>query len=193
MKKKNCRMTDLERAQHARAVQFRKMTDAQICEYLDSLLEREREARSAAPAPSKEEIVNEFLDTLSIRTTSGLRVSDATFARFVASRSIAGSSRARRCRMADADREELRRYREEEERGLLLRLPVPLGAAVWRVRENPACHYGVRQAEIFLFGEVVTPRRIVEETPFTLRLLDEWGKSVFATEEEGRSHLNDES
>lgn len=58
MKKKNCRMTDLERAQHARAVQFRKMTDAQICEYLDSLLEREREARSAAPAPSKEEIVN---------------------------------------------------------------------------------------------------------------------------------------
>lgn len=78
MKKKNCRMTDLERAQHARAVQFRKMTDAQICEYLDGLLEREREARSEAPAPSKEEIVNEFLDTLSIRTTSGLRVSDAT-------------------------------------------------------------------------------------------------------------------
>lgn len=95
--------------------------------------------------------------------------------------------------MADADREELRRYREEEERGLLLHLPVPLGVAVWRVRENPACHYGVRQAEIFLFGEVVTPRRIVEETPFTLHLLDEWGKSVFATEEEGRSHLNDES
>ena len=53
MKKKNCRMTDLERAQHARAVQFRKMTDAQICEYLDGLLEREREARSTAPAPSK--------------------------------------------------------------------------------------------------------------------------------------------
>ena len=61
-----------------RAVQFRKLTDAQICEYLDSLLEREREARSTAPAPSKEEIVNEFLDTLRIRTTSGLRVSDAT-------------------------------------------------------------------------------------------------------------------
>lgn len=65
--------------------------------------------------------------------------------------------------MVDADRDELRRYREEEEHGLLLHLPVPLGAAVWRVRENPACHYGVRQAEIFLFGEVVTPRRIVEE------------------------------
>lgn len=61
--------------------------------------------------------------------------------------------------MVDADRDELRRYREEEERGLLLHLPVPLGAAVWRVRENPACHYGVRQAEIFLFGEVVTSRR----------------------------------
>ena len=43
--------------------------------------------------------------------------------------------------MVDADRDELRRYREEEEHGLLLHLPVPLGAAVWRVRENPACHY----------------------------------------------------
>ena len=55
--------------------------------------------------------------------------------------------------MVDADRDELRRYREEEERGLLLHLPVPLGAAVWRVRENPACHYGVQQAEIFLNDE----------------------------------------
>lgn len=42
---KDARIDDLERAQYARAVQFRKMTDAQICEYLDGLLEREREAR----------------------------------------------------------------------------------------------------------------------------------------------------
>ena len=54
---------------------------------------------------------------------------------------------------------ELERYRADEAAGLLLRLPVPLGATVWRVRSNPACHYGVQQAEIFLFGEVVTPRR----------------------------------
>ena len=81
---------------------------------------------------------------------------------------------------------ELERYRADEAAGLLLRLPVPLGATVWRVRSNPACHYGVQQAEIFLFGEVVTPRRIVEAVPFTLSLLEAWGKTVFRTEAEGR-------
>ena len=69
---------------------------------------------------------------------------------------------------------ELEQYRRDEAAGLLLRLPVPLGATVWRVRDNPACHYGVREAEKFLFGRVVTPRRIVEPTPFTLALLDAW-------------------
>ena len=62
---------------------------------------------------------------------------------------------------------ELEQYRRDEAAGLLLRLPVPLGATVWRVRDNPACHYGVREAEKFLFGRVVTPRRIVEPTTFT--------------------------
>ena len=37
MKKKNCRKTGLEREQHDRAVRIRKMTDAQLCEYIDSL------------------------------------------------------------------------------------------------------------------------------------------------------------
>lgn len=49
------------------------------------------------------------------------------------------------------DTEELEQYRAADRAGLLLRLPVPLGATVWRVCSNPACHYGVRQAEIFLF------------------------------------------
>lgn len=80
---------------------------------------------------------------------------------------------------------ELEQYRRDEAAGLLLRLPVPLGATVWRVRDNPACHHGVREAEKFLFGRVVTPRRIVEPTPFTLALLDAWGKTVFSTEAEG--------
>ena len=40
---------------------------------------------------------------------------------------------------------ELEQYRRDEAAGLLLRLPVPLGATVWRVRDNPACHYGVRE------------------------------------------------
>ena len=34
-KKKNCRMTDEERAVHDRAVSLRKMTDQQLCETMD--------------------------------------------------------------------------------------------------------------------------------------------------------------
>lgn len=88
---------------------------------------------------------------------------------------------------------ELKRYRADIKAGLLLRLPVPLGTTVYRVRRNPACHYGVQQAEIFLFGKVETPRRIVEAVPFSLPLLEEWGKTVFQTEAEGKEHLHDES
>lgn len=90
-------------------------------------------------------------------------------------------------------RAELEQYRADERAGLLLRLPVPIGATVWRVRSNPACHYGVRQAEIFLFGRVCTPRRIVEPVPFTLALLEEWGKTVFLTEDEGRRLIEDDA
>jgi len=79
---------------------------------------------------------------------------------------------------------------DDEAAGLLLRIPVPPGTTVWRVRENPACHYGVRQVEIFLFGEVVTPRQIVEPVPFALSMLDAWGKTVFLTEQEGREKIN---
>lgn len=111
MKKRNCRKTDIEREQHDRAIRVRKMTDAQLCEYLD---------------------------------------------------------------------------------GLLLRLPAPIGSTVWRVRQNPACHYGVREAEKFLFGRVVTPRRIVEPVPFTLLLLDEWGRTVFLTKHEADKMLGKE-
>lgn len=88
------------------------------------------------------------------------------------------------------DHKALQRYRADEAAGLLLRLPVPLGETVWRVRANPACHYGVRQAEIFLFGKVVTPRQIVEPVPFALSMLDAWGKTVFQTEQEGRNKIN---
>lgn len=104
MKKRSCRRTGFEQEQHDRAIRVRKMTDAQLCAYLDEL--------EAHNQPT-----------------------------------------------------------------------------VWRVRDNPACHYGVREAEKFLFGRVVTPRRIVEPTPFTLALLDAWGKTVFSTEAEGRTML----
>lgn len=70
MKKRSCRMDAEEREQHERATRIRKMTDSQLCEYVDSL---------AVPAgPSREQIINDFLDTLSVRTENGLRISDAT-------------------------------------------------------------------------------------------------------------------
>ena len=79
----------------------------------------------------------------------------------------------------------LAQYHADESAGLLLHLPVPLGTTVWSVQKNPACHGYVQDAEAFLFGKVVTPRLIVKSVPFTLELLDSWGKTVFATEAEG--------
>lgn len=73
MKKRNCRKTDIESEQPARATRVRKMTDAQLCDYLDGMAANQR-----PHVLSKEEIVNSLLDALSIRTEDGLRISDAT-------------------------------------------------------------------------------------------------------------------
>lgn len=73
MSKHNCRRTDTERKQHERAIRIRKMTDAQLCQYIDDL--------SASPplaGPSIGEIVSKFIDDLAVRSDTGLRVSDAT-------------------------------------------------------------------------------------------------------------------
>lgn len=73
MGKRNCRRTDTEREQHERATRVRKLTDAQLCEYLDGL------AAPPPPAgPSVGEIINKFIDSLAIRSDTGLRISDAT-------------------------------------------------------------------------------------------------------------------
>lgn len=63
MKKRNCRKSDVEKMQHERAIRIRKMTDAQLCEYLDGL---------------KEKITLSFLDAITIRKEDGIRVCDAT-------------------------------------------------------------------------------------------------------------------
>ena len=59
MKKRNCRKTDIEREQHDRAIRVRKMTDAQLCEYLDGL-----GVTRAEPQPSKEEIITAYDETV---------------------------------------------------------------------------------------------------------------------------------
>lgn len=71
MKKRNCRKTDLEREQHERAIRIRKMTDAQLCDYLDEL-------EAAETGASTPEVIETFLGLLGRRTAAGLRVSDAT-------------------------------------------------------------------------------------------------------------------
>ena len=79
----------------------------------------------------------------------------------------------------------LEQYHADESAGLLIHLPVPLGERVWRVQHNPACHQYVQETEIFLYGKVITPQLIVEPVPFTLSMLDDWGKTVFSTKSEG--------
>lgn len=69
---------------------------------------------------------------------------------------------------------------------LLLHLPVSLGTTVWLVHENPACHQGVKDAEHFLFGKVITPRYVVSPVTFHFPMLESWGKTIFASEAEGR-------
>ena len=74
--KRNCRRTDDERDQHDRATRIRKMTDAQICSYIDGL---EHKAAAVAAAPKKtEDAIRHFVDSLAVRTDSGNRISDAT-------------------------------------------------------------------------------------------------------------------
>ncbi len=72
-----------------------------------------------------------------------------------------------------------------------LKLPVPLGTTVWQICNNPAYNGGVESAEIFLFGEVRTPRQILQEVEFTLGMLDEWGLTVFKTEIDGKKAMDE--
>lgn len=76
MKKRSCRRTGFEQEQHDRAIRVRKMTDAQLCAYLDEL-----EARNQPIVISQDElekVINGFIDSLATRSDTGLRVSDAT-------------------------------------------------------------------------------------------------------------------
>lgn len=65
MKKHNCRMTPEEREQHERATKIRKMTDQQLCKYIDGLKEKNR-IQANFPDMSKISAfaVNEFLMNL---------------------------------------------------------------------------------------------------------------------------------
>ncbi len=88
--------------------------------------------------------------------------------------------------MSSAEKIALENYRAADRAGLLMRLPVPLGAKVWQICKNPAWNSGVESAEKFLFGEAQTPRYVVRATRFTIDMIGGWGIRVFPTEEDAQ-------
>lgn len=61
MKKRNCRMTAAEREQHERATKIRKMTDQQLCEYIDGLTDN---AEQIHPASIRRQAVEDFISSI---------------------------------------------------------------------------------------------------------------------------------
>ena len=85
MKKRSCRMTDEERAIHNRAVSIRKMTDAQLCEFIDrtygkGMEEGARLAQTKAQTKPEDAVthVKKFIDYLTEKTGSGNRIGKGT-------------------------------------------------------------------------------------------------------------------
>jgi len=84
-KKRSCRMTEEEKAIHNRAVSIRKMTDAQLCEFIDrtygkGMEEGARLAQSQAKAKPEDAIahVRKFIDYLTEKTGCGNRIGKGT-------------------------------------------------------------------------------------------------------------------
>ncbi len=84
MGKKNSKMTEEERAMHDRAVSIRKMTDKQLCDFIDhtfgqGMEEGTRIAGGKMPdLPSPDESVRKFIDYLEARVGSGNRIGRGT-------------------------------------------------------------------------------------------------------------------
>lgn len=78
-KKRNCRKSDLEKEQHERAIRIRKMTDAQLCEYLDSLEHTGVCPSDCDGAPSSAaQIVDQFLRKLDESCGTGNGIGKST-------------------------------------------------------------------------------------------------------------------
>lgn len=89
MSRKNCRMTEAERAAHDRAVRLRKMTDQQLCDYMDAqhskgvddgikLAEEEAKVRKNGDDTTS---IYRFLDYLDGRKGSGNGIGGGTLYR----------------------------------------------------------------------------------------------------------------
>ncbi len=87
MAKKNCRMTEAERAIHDRAVSIRKMTDRQICEFVDrqysnGMGEGIKVAKQDAKATKNEaEAITKFIEYLTGKVGTGNGIGNGTIYR----------------------------------------------------------------------------------------------------------------
>lgn len=84
MKKRSCRMTEGEKSMHDRAVRIRKMTDAQICELIDSTygkgMEEGAKLAEASQTTSalEEQAARKFIGYLETRQGTGNRIGKGT-------------------------------------------------------------------------------------------------------------------
>ena len=93
----------------------------------------------------------------------------------------------------------LAQYEEAEEQGLLLRLPVAEGSAVYTVKDYLDCEYGYNCPLGYAEGknncekgfccEHEYKKYFMNETKFNHMMLDKIGKTVFLTKEEAEQEL----
>lgn len=84
MKKRNCRKNNEEKALHEKAVKLRKMTDNQLCQYIDGLKDESYEdgfnagKNQAKPVVEKSNGIEEFLQRLDTMSGTGNGIGKST-------------------------------------------------------------------------------------------------------------------
>ena len=78
MPKRNRQKTEAERAQHDTAVRVRKMTDAQLCAFLDETYQRGKRDGAAAPPPPPQNDVAAFIQLLDAKSGTGNGIGKST-------------------------------------------------------------------------------------------------------------------
>ncbi len=79
MKKRNCRKTEAEKTMHEKAVKIRKMTDEQLCNFIDNLFDAAEESKKKeSKAPSKSNKVAEFIRHLDSMSGTGNGIGKST-------------------------------------------------------------------------------------------------------------------
>ena len=95
--------------------------------------------------------------------------------------------------------EELKSYKEAEEQGLLVRLPVPIGTKVYMIASTFDCIFDYDDCKVTqkwkceedIQCEYERKSYYVKEIEFTTIMKDSIGKSVFLTREEAEKKLKE--